>query len=144
MDELNWSLLLGLESFICNNHNSWAKANGQGDMQTCSRQNVVSSKSIIIVYHSFKLDYIAFFPWWCTRLLWKFERPMVHFAKQVLYFTLVIISLRILQIASCLKTKKRAVCLWSGILILLTTTTIRSIDDWTTSTKVLHKVAIEL
>lgn len=30
-------------------------------MQTCFRQNVVSSKSIAIVYHSFKLDYIAFF-----------------------------------------------------------------------------------
>lgn len=30
-------------------------------MQTCFRQNVVSSKSITIVYHSFKLDYIAFF-----------------------------------------------------------------------------------
>lgn len=59
----NWICLclLGSESFICNNHNSWAKVNGQGDMQTYSRQNVVSSKSIAIVYHSFKLDYIAFF-----------------------------------------------------------------------------------
>lgn len=55
------SVYLGRNHSFCNNHNSWAKVNGQGDMQTCSRQNVVSSKSITTVYHSFKLDYIAFF-----------------------------------------------------------------------------------
>lgn len=120
----NWICLclLGSESFICNNHNSWAKVNGQGDMQTCCRQNVVSSKSIAIVYHSFKLDYIAFFlddvREFCENLKgpWCILQSKSNTPECVLF-----------------KDQNAVCCLVSALkwdtYFVLTTTTIRSIGD---------------